>query len=143
MAVQEKIGGRVFAFGTLSASQAVSVQVAIAKVIGEPLFKALAGGDFKGQDKEKLLEIGGAAIALMASRMDAEELLKTMETVFACVMVDGQRVNMDSDASHGGFTGKPKEMWQVFIKALQVNFADFFDGLRFDLPRVTASKSSQ
>jgi hypothetical protein len=138
----EKIGGRTFSFGIMPATEALSVQVAVGRVIGEPLFKALTEAD-GGKDKAKLLELGAAAVGMMAARMDAADLLKTMQTVFTYVTVDGKRINMDSDADHGGFTGRPKEMWQVFIKALQVNFADFFAELHFDLPRAAVSKSSQ
>jgi hypothetical protein len=139
MSVIEKIGGRTFSFGTMPASEALGVEVSILRVIGEPLFKALTGADAKVEDKGKLLEIGGAAVGLMAAKMDAADLLKTMQTVFAYVTVDGQRLNIDTH-----FTGRNKELWQVFIKAIQVNFADFFDGLHFDLPHTAAaSKLSQ
>lgn len=130
----EKIGGRVFSFGTIPATEALSVQVSIMRVIGEPLFKALAGQSSGAEgSKEKILEIGGAAVGVMASRMDAPELLRTMETVFKYVTVDGQRINIDTH-----FTGRPKELWQVFLKALRVNFSDFTDGLSFDLPHAQA-----
>lgn len=142
MSVTETIGGRVFSFGTLPASEALAVQVSVGRVIGEPLFKALTGADMKTLDKEKMFELGAAAVGLMAARMDAADLLKTMQTVFAYVTCDGKRINLDGDADHAGFTGRPKEMWQVFLRALQVNFADFFDGLHFDLPHAVASKSS-
>lgn len=137
MATIEKIGGRTFAFGLMPATKALRVEVAIARVIGEPLFKALTGADEKiGDSKEQLLQVGVAAVGMMTSRMDADELQRTMETVFEYVTVDGERIgNIDAT-----FTGRNKELWQVFIKGLEVNFADFFDGLRSALPHGALSK---
>jgi hypothetical protein len=57
--------------------------------------------------------------------MDANELITTMETVFKYVNVDGKRVEVNAT-----FTGRNKELWQVFIAALRFNFSDFLpDGL--------------
>jgi hypothetical protein len=135
MGALKKIGGRTFAFRVMPATTALGVEVAIMKVIGEPLFKALTAGEGKLPDQAKLMEIGGTAVALMATRMDPDELLRTMKTVFEFVAVDGQPVNIDTH-----FTGKNKELWQVFIEALKVNFADFFDGLHSDSPAAAPSK---
>jgi hypothetical protein len=131
MATIEKIGGRTYSFGPMPASKALRVEVAIARVIGEPLFKALTGNDPSiGNKKEQMKQMGMAAVGMMTSRMDADELLVTMQAVFDHISVDGQPiVNIDA-----AFTGRNKELWQVFIKGLQVNFADFFDGLASLLP---------
>ncbi len=40
----ETINGRTYTFGTLPATEAVAVLVTIGTIIGEPLFKAIAGG---------------------------------------------------------------------------------------------------
>lgn len=140
----EKIGERTYSFGIMPATVAYEVEVALAEVIGEPLFKAIAGGGAAATDKEKLLDVSGVAIGMIASRARAANLLPTIKTVFENVRVDvgtGTAVPINID-SH--FTGRPKELWQVFIIAIQVNFADFFDGLRFDLAGIpAASKSSQ
>jgi|GEM_PF-2070050 hypothetical protein len=141
MATIEKIGGRTFSFGLVPPTRAIVVEVAIARVIGEPLFKALTGADAEiGDSKEQLLQVGVAAVGMMASKMDATELLTTMQTVFEFITVDGERINIDRD-----FVGRNRELWQVFIKGLQVNFSDFFDGLHFDssqglLAKLTPSK---
>lgn len=140
----EKIGDRTYSFGIMPASTAFDVEVALAEVIGEPLFKAIAGGGVSGNDKEKLLDVSGMAIGMIASRARQANLLPTIKTCFEYVRVDtgtGTAVPVNID-SH--FTGRPKELWQVFFIAIQVNFADFFDGLRFDLAGIPAvSKSSQ
>ncbi|MCL2829839.1 MAG: hypothetical protein FWD77_03755 [Betaproteobacteria bacterium] len=116
----QDIGGRRYDFGTLPAVEAVKVEVAIARVIGEPLFKAFT--DAKKGSEEAAESAGAAAIGLLASRMNAEELLETMQTVFRYVSCDGQRIsNIDTT-----FTGRNRELWQVFIAALRFNFSDFF-----------------
>jgi tail assembly chaperone len=132
----KKIGGRTFSFGVMPATVALGVEVSVMRVIGEPLFKALTTAEKK--DKGKMLEIGGAAVGLMAARMDAAELQRTMQTVFEYVSVDGQRVNIDSH-----FTGRNKELWQVFIEALQVNFADFFSELPWASDLMGATSESK
>jgi len=111
----------VFSFGILPATQAVRVEVAIARVIGEPLFRAFM--DIKGKDSsaDQQLAAAGAAIGLLTSRMEADDLLVQMKTVFDACSCDGKRIDIDST-----FTGQNKQLWEVFIEALRVNFSDFF-----------------
>lgn len=136
MSSQEKIGGRVFAFGIIPATECIAVQMTVASVIGEPLFKAIMTSQGASTDKAKSVDISSLAVGLMIMKMSdlgPEALLKTMEIVFRYVTVDGQRINIDTH-----FTGRPKELWQVFIAALKVNFSSFMDGLNFDLPHAQA-----
>lgn len=110
----KQIGERTYSFGTIPPVEAVRVEVSVARVIGEPLFKAF-------MDAEKDAEQAGAtAIGLLLSKMDADELLATMETVFKYVTCDGKRVEINAT-----FAGRNKELWQVFIAALRFNFSDF------------------
>lgn len=111
-----KIGERQYSFGLLPATKAVFVEVAIARVIGEPLFKALTEG---GDDAQ---EVGAVVIGLMLKNLDHNELQKVMETIFDFVSVDGKQIISIDEV----FTGKPRELWQVFIYALRFNFSDFF-----------------
>jgi hypothetical protein len=125
------IKDRIYSFGTIPALEAITVEVAIARVIGEPLFKALS------EEKQNSVEsIGQTAIGLITARMDADELIKTMTTVFKYVNCDGNRVEIDST-----FTGKNKELWQVFLGALKFNFADFLEGLPLTLGQKEKSES--
>lgn len=117
----KEIGGRTFSFGTIPASKAIRVEVSIAKVIGEPLFKALVEAQGKDQTVEQQTGLVASAVGLMASRMDADELLTTMGIVFESVTLEGKPINIDVH-----FSGKNRDVWQVFIEALKVNFADFF-----------------
>ncbi len=121
----KQIGDRTFSFGTIPAMEAVKVEVSVARVIGEPLFKAFMESKKTGSSDSDAEAAGATAIGLLLSKMDANELITTMETVFKYVNVDGKRVEVNAT-----FTGRNKELWQVFIAALRFNFSDFLpDGL--------------
>jgi hypothetical protein len=131
------IGDREYAFSTLPAVASLKVEVTIAKVIGEPLFKAFAS---RGSDEQTAEQAAIAAVGLLTSRLDEAELVRTMATVFqyvGFVELEGghaqvaricPNANVDKIDEH--FTGRNRELWQVLIEALRFNFADFFsDGL--------------
>lgn len=116
-----EIGGRVVACGFLPAMKAVEVQVAIASLCGEALFKAVTT---KSKNKQ---EVGAAAIAALTSHLDSDVLMKAMKTTFEYVSIDGKRVTSIDEAFAGG---RNKDLWLTFFFALRVNFRDFFsDGL--------------
>lgn len=116
----KQIGDRTFSFGVIPAFEAVKVEVAIARVIGEPLFKAFMDAKKTGSAEQEAEQAGATAIGLLLSKMNADELLETMRTVFQYVTCDGKRVDINAT-----FTGRNKELWQVFIAALRFNFSDF------------------
>lgn len=116
----KEIGGRTFSFGIIPAMEAVKVEVAVARVIGEPLFKAFMDAKKTGSAEADAEQAGAAAIGLLLSKMDADELLATMKTVMDYVSCDGLRVDINAT-----FTGRNKELWQVFVAALRFNFSDF------------------
>lgn len=127
---QQTIGGRTYSFGTIPALEAVRVEVSVARVIGEPLFKAFMDAKKTGSSEADAEQAGAAAIGLLLSKMDADELLVTMETVFKYVSCDGKRVDINVT-----FTGRNKELWQVFVGALRFNFSDFLpEGLFVSVP---------
>ena len=117
---KKQVGDRTFAFGTIPPVEAIKVEVAIARVIGEPLFKAFMDAKKTGSTEKDAEQAGATAIGLLLSKMDADELLATMETVFKYVTCDGKRVEINAT-----FAGRNKELWQVFIAALRFNFSDF------------------
>jgi hypothetical protein len=118
--------------------------VAIARVIGEPLFRLfvnakepsppVAADDGQATEPVAATAEGmilddasvGTAIKLLTQLMNADELLETMRIVFESVSCEGRPVG-DIDAT---FNGKNKELWQVFVEALKVNFADFLADAR-------------
>ena len=116
----KQIGERTYSFGTLPPVEAVRVEVAVARVIGEPLFKAFMDAKKTGSTEKAAEQAGATAIGRLLSKMDADELLATMETVFKYVTCDGKRVEINAT-----FSGRNKELWQVFIAALRFNFSDF------------------
>lgn len=119
------LADRTFTFGQIPAMEAVRIEVAIARVIGEPLFKAFMDRKDAGADQAAMMHAAGAAVGLLTSKMNPDELVTTIEAVMKYVRVDGKRVEVNS-----AFTGRNKELWQVFIAALKYNFSDFFtDGL--------------
>ena len=117
---QKQIGDRTYSFGSIPAMEAVKVEVAIARVIGEPLFKAFMDAKKTGSAESDVEQAGASAIGLLLSKMNADELVQTMETVFKYVSCEGKRVEINAT-----FAGRNKELWQVFIAALQFNFSDF------------------
>lgn len=131
----KEIGGRTFSFGTIPAMEAVKVEVAVARVIGEPLFKAFMDAKKTGSTEADAEQAGAAAIGLLLSKMDADELLATMKTVMDYVTCDGKRVDINST-----FTGRNKELWQVFIAALRFNFSDFLPESLFASVRKAVAK---
>ncbi len=116
----KQIGERTYSFGTIPAIDAIRVEIAIARVIGEPLFAAFMDAKKTGSSEKDAEQAGAAAIGLMLSKMDAKELLATMETTFQYVTCNGQRIDINAT-----FTGRLLEMHKVFVEALRFNFSDF------------------
>lgn len=129
------LGDRVISVGFLPALKAVKVQVAIANLCGEALFKAVTT---KNNNPE---EAGAAAISALTSHLDSDVLINAMTTVFEYVTIDGKRVSSIDEAFAGG---RNKELWQVFFFALKVNFKDFFPESLFRsiAAKVTSSQSN-
>jgi len=111
-----ELNGRVYSFGTIPPTKAVFLEIEIAKLIGEPLFKAFTAGE--GGDSK---EAGALAIGLLCSKADADSFIRMLRTVFEHTSCDGQRIEMDAT-----FNGRNREMLQVFIYGLRYNFRDFF-----------------
>lgn len=122
-ALQIQIGGRQISIGKLGCIDSLNVQVAIAGVTGGPLFSALVDNTSDSETKKAAIFL---ALGSVAQHVSPEALIKTMETVFKCVSIDGKRINSLDES----FAGRNKEVWQVFIAALKENFSDFLpDGL--------------
>lgn len=119
-ALQIEIGGRQISIGKLGCIDALNVQVAIASVTGGPLFSAIVGNetDLNSDARKAAIFL---ALGKVAEHISPEKLISTMETVFKCVTIDGKRINSIDES----FSGRNKEVWQVFIAALKENFADF------------------
>lgn len=123
------LGDRVYFIRQMPPRLALKVETYLVKMVGQPLFKAFASEGFS-------LEAATAvALGAFADRLDADEMLKAMHSVFRFTGIDGKciRVCEENDRECAGideyFQGRNKELLQVFIQALRVNFSDFFDGL--------------
>jgi len=132
MAIKEdiyQVGDRTYAIRQMPPTKAVRVELIIAKAVGEPIFKAFTAGE---ADSEQVI---AAAIGLLTARVSEAELMTAMIAVFEHTGVavgPGARVRICEGGSQAGldevFQGRNKELWQVFVAALRVNFADFFQG---------------
>lgn len=140
-APQKTFGGRLFSFGMMPPTDAIRVEVSLVKAIGEPLLRAFIKAQEISKDQKfanlaelksnpEVLDTVSKAMGTISARMDAEDLLKTMGLVFDRIVCNGQPINIDAT-----FVGRNKELWQVFMEGLRVNFADFFpDGLSLSPP---------
>lgn len=118
---QTTIGGRTISVGYLPALQAVKVEVALARLCGDAIFKAIGK---KGGNAE---EIGAAAISAITAKLDSDEVIELIKTIYSCVRIDGQAQPLDQ-----AFTGgRTKELWQVMFFALRYNFSDFLPASLF------------
>lgn len=133
MAIKEdtySVGDRTYAIRQMPPTKAVRVELIIAKAVGEPIFKAFTAGE--AADSEQVI---AAAIGLLTARVSEAELMTAMIAIFEHVGVasgPGARIRICEGGSQAGldevFQGRNKELWQVFVAALRVNFADFFQG---------------
>lgn len=123
------LGDRTYLIRQMPPRQAVVVEVFLAKTLGRPLFQAFSTGALAAASEDPT----AMAIGLFADRLDDVGLMKTMQSVFRYVGILDKciRVCEDNDDGVGidqWFEGRNRELWQVFIKALGVNFGDFFVG---------------
>jgi hypothetical protein len=130
MAIKEdtfKTDDRVYLIRQMPPVKAVKVELIIAKAVGEPIFKAFTAGE-----GAKSAQVMTAAVGLLTAKVSEAELLTAMTAVLEHVGIDGKKVRICENGSSAGideaFQGRNKELWQVFLAALRVNFADFFQG---------------
>lgn len=134
---QHKIGDRTYSFGHIPPTEAIRVEVAVVKVIGEPLFKSLVGAkglESAGASDEEKKKAGsavmGAALGLLAAGLDADELIDLMNRVFAHVSVNGKPISNIGGIDVAFAERNKREPWEVLVFALRFNFEEVFpDGL--------------
>jgi hypothetical protein len=120
-------GNRVYLIRQMPPRLAVPMEVYLAKTLGQPMFKAFSTAELSSEGAMAL------AVGLFTERLDDAQLLKMMQTAFRFVGIKDViiRICEENDGGEGldtHFVGRNRELWQVFIKVLQVNFADFFVG---------------
>ena len=125
----KKFGEREFYFGVIPAKKALKLELIAGRLVLPLIAAAQETGSKAGAKSSKQLaqvaamELG--AIKDLCSEVDYDTLLDAMETVFATVSVAGIAGGItDMDAV---FTGTPLDKWLVFVEALKISFAPFFD----------------
>lgn len=122
---QYQLDDRTYVIRQLPAVEAVKVEVFLAKTVGEAFLSAVATGD---TDKSF-----AAAVGILAQKLDEAQLIDVMSRVFCYVGIKGKNLRICEQGDGGAglnehFAGMNRELWQVFLKALAHNFADFFGG---------------
>jgi hypothetical protein len=136
---------RKFSLGKMPARAAFNVRVRLVKMVGEPIFRLLAGAGGKpagvlaaAPEGDATAAVGGLAESLFADtesvgkilgilgdRLDPVELGAVMDVVFEACRCDGKR--MHGDLTDAAFAGVPPgAMEKVLFAALKENFGNFF-----------------
>lgn len=140
---QYTLNGRTYVIRQLPARLSLQVEIFLAKVLGPSVFGALASFDeFHKSDAV------AAAIGILTEKISESDLLKTMQTIFRYVGIQAVTIRICEESDNGDgidkhFSGRNKELWQVFIKALEVNFKDFFDASLLALKSIQKNLKSQ
>jgi len=123
------IGDRIYLIRQMPPRLAVPVEVYLAKTLGPALLQAFAT---TGATSDGAFAV---AVGILAERLDEAGLTSMLHKVFRHVGIQGQVIRVCDESNDDGidewFTGRNKELWQVLLQALRVNFADFFDGNPF------------
>lgn len=146
MDVTEKvIGGRSYSFRRCSATNALDLELSLAKVGASELvnfdwdvFKGLAG-DQAALSMAIGAQIGGV-IGGIAQKLSLAELKRLMVLVFNHTDCEGRTI---ADKIDETFADRPADIWQVFIAALDHNLRPFGRVLLKNSPDASSAKASQ
>lgn len=126
------IGDRTFAFGTIPAIDAIDIEVSVARLFGEPLLHFIAGG---GGTPEEQLGAAATAVRALAMHPDHKALKAELKDLIEQVLKTVACVGAGSPSLEVAFfNGRNRQLWEVLIEALKVNFADFFPAKPSDSP---------
>lgn len=128
MDVTEKaIGGRTYSFRRCSATNALDLELSLAKVGASELvnfdWSALKG--LAGDQNAMMLAIGtqiGALIGGIAQKLSLGELKRIMTIVFQHTDCGGMTIG---DRIDEVFADRPADIWQAFMAALDHNLRPF------------------
>lgn len=116
------IGGRQVTITRCSATQALDLQLALAKVVGDVDVGLLM--DDKVPDTVKASEAMGI-LTHAAKSLTLAELTRIMLIVLQHTMIDGKKFKgIDED-----FADRPLDLWQAFIEGLKHNLGPLVAGL--------------
>jgi hypothetical protein len=146
MDLTEKIiGGRSYSFRRCSATNALDLELSLAKVGASELvnfdWSALGGlaGDELAMKMVMATQIGGM-IGGIAQKLTLVELKRLMVLVFNHTDCDGRTIGERIDET---FADRPADIWQVFIGALIHNLRPFGSVLLTNSPNASTAKASQ
>lgn len=138
--VEKNIGGRTFLFRRCSATNALDLQLSLAKVGASELLNmdmsALSGLTGEAVTFAIGAQIGGL-LGAAAQKLSLSELTRLMKLVFNHVDCDGKTIG---DSIDEVFADRPADTWLVFVEALKVNLGPLFDALRRSLTGASSAK---
>lgn len=124
------VGGRSIFITRCSATEALDLELSLAKTVGGGIAAALGSTDD-----------AVAAVGAIAKQLTLEELKRLMNMVFNYVMIDNQKI-IDINSS---FADRPRDIWEVFIACIEHNLGPLGDWLREkfqSLNKIRGSKAS-
>lgn len=126
-AENREIDGEIFTITMLRPRLSLALLTKLFKIIGPPIGKA-----FPHEIKVKeILDAGinlGGAISELSNRMSDTELQSIIDILFTQVMHKGMGVLSNITAYDELFSGRMKFLFKVVTIALEVQYADFFEG---------------
>ncbi len=126
--VIKNINGIEYEIWQLPPRTAMSILTKLAKLIGEPIGKAIGG--IKGLDGDISFDLVGEAIGVLTNKLEEAEVQFIIDTLFKYIKIRDEKgalvaVNIDLH-----FHGKVMDILTLTGMALEVNFSDFFAVLK-------------
>lgn len=110
------VGGREITITRCTATEALDLELSIARVIGGGIAAVL------GSSSDDL----AAAVGQMARQLTLTELKRLMNMVFQYVYVDNAKI-VDIDSA---FCDRPRDIWEVFAACVEHNLGPLGDWLK-------------
>jgi hypothetical protein len=119
-----EIGGRTFTVTQLPPRRALKLLRRVVAVLGPPLAQGLSATSGRGL-KEVDLTALAPALEKLFEQLDDAELDALIDGALATARLDGKEVLPVFDLV---FRGRLPDVFKLLVFALEVHFADFFDG---------------
>ena len=116
------IGGRTVEICRCAATEALDLELSIAKVAGSADIVAMLTSKGSADEMADIIRVVGG----VAKSLTHAELLRLMNMLFQYVSFDG-KVFRDINED---FSDRPRDIWEVFIEAIMHNLGPLGEGLR-------------
>lgn len=134
-----EIKGKSYEFCLMPPAEALRILTRLIKRTLPSVGGAFSGGDLKGITEAVNGAVNLDALAQnLASNLEEQEVEETVKAILKHVRVDGREININVE-----FPGEIMTMLAVVYKALEVNYADFFAGLKERFGAIIKKNSSQ